>query len=350
MKPLFPAGVAGGKLDLSGQALSGIMPAAMSTPSPYLNPLWADAEWDVSGAFVNDRELVAFFDFCKLLLGFEPYHIVHGAPLCAWNSGRVLKHLLREAEEMRAAGLEYERRGIALYLTFTNLLLTQAQVKDPLGNALCTFASNHNPTGRNAVILASDALREHIRREFPKLRLVSSILKITGERGKGKLEAYERLADQYDEVMVHPDDVLNYDLLEKLDEKERYILLVNEYCIRNCPLRGLHYDSLSRTALDFLSYDSSDFEAKQTSNGCRSLYTLLTDPKRSVLALNTPEIARLREMGFRHFKLQGRGHANASAILFDLLRLVLRNDGPAENAMHALGQRFWESLLPNQDV
>ncbi len=318
----------------------------MSPPSPYLNPLWADAEWDVSGAFVNDRELVAFHDFCTQLLGFSPFRIVHGAPLCAWNSGRVLRHLMRDAEEIRAAGLEYEKRGIALYLTFTNLLLTETHLKDPMGNALCTFATNHNPTGRNAIICASDVLREHIRREFPRLRIVSSILRITADRGKGRAEAYARLAEQYDEVMVHPDDVLNDTLLEKLEDKEKYILLVNEYCIRNCPLRPLHYDELSRMALDFLSHDGAEFDAKQNTNGCRSLYTLLTDPKRGVLALNTPEIAHLRDMGFRHFKLQGRGHANASSILFDLLRLVLRNDSATENAMHALGQRFWESILP----
>ncbi len=322
------------------------MRAAMSTPSPYLNPHWADAEWDVSGAFVNDRELVAFHDFCKLLLGFTPYRIVHGAPLCTWNSGRVLRHLLRDADELHAAGVEYEQRRIALYLTFTNTLLTQEHLADPLCNALCTFVTNHNPTERNAVILASDVLREHIRREYPKLRLISSILKITAERGKGRAEVYRRLAEQYDEVMVHPDDVFNYPLLDKLEDKEKYILLVNEYCIRNCPIRPLHYESLSRTALDFLGCDTAEFDALQEKNGCRSLYTLLTDPKRSVLALNTPELLRLREMGFCHFKLQGRGHANASAILFDLLRLVLRNDSASENAMHTLGQRFWESLLP----
>ncbi len=320
----------------------------MSTPSPYLHPQWADAEWDVSGAFVNDRELISFHDYCKQLLGFSPFRIVHGAPLCAWNSGRVLRHLMREAEEMRAAGLEYEQRGIAMYITFTNQLLREEHLKDPLGNALCTFASNHNPTGRNAVILASDALSEHIRREFPKLKQIFSILKITGERGKGSLETYQRFAERCDEVMVHPDDVFNYPLLEQLEDKERYILLINEYCIRNCPLRPLHYRELSHTALDFMGYDSSEFEKKQNTNGCRSLYTLLTDEKRSVLALSTPEIARLREMGFRHFKLQGRGHANAASILFDLLRLVLRNDSATENAMHALGQHFWESLLPPQ--
>lgn len=318
----------------------------MNPVSPYQHQIWPDAVWDVSGAFVNDRELVAFHDFCKLLLGFEPFNIVHGAPLCIWNSGRVLRHLMCDAEEMRAAGLAYEQRNIALYLTFTNLILQEQHLKDALGNALLIFARNHNPTKRNAAIVASDVLRAHIRKEYPELRLVSSILKITNGGGKGKLDVYKRLADEYDEVMVHPDDVLNYDLLEKLEDKDRHILLVNEYCIRQCPLRPLHYKTLSESALDFLGYDGSEFDKKQNTNGCRDLNTLLTHPKHSVLALNTPEIQKLYDMGFRHFKMQGRGHANASSILFDLLRLVLRNDAPSENALHAVGQRFWESILP----
>ena len=85
----------------------------MAAKTAYVNPLWPEADWDVSGAFVNDRELLSFFDFCKEKLGYEPFHMVHGAPLCMWNSGRVLKQLLREAEEVRAAGLEYEKRHVA---------------------------------------------------------------------------------------------------------------------------------------------------------------------------------------------------------------------------------------------
>ena len=195
-------------------------------------------------------------------------------------------------------------------------------------------------------IFNGNILREHIRKEYPTLKIISSILKITNGGGKGRLDAYKRLADEYDEVMVHPDDVLNYDLLEQIEDKERHILLINEYCIRNCPIRPFHYKSLSESALAFMSHDSSDFEKRQVTNGCRGLYTLLADKHKSVLALNTPEIQRLRDMGFRHFKVQGRGHANASAILFDLLRLALRTDVPGENAMHRNGQMFWESILP----
>lgn len=321
----------------------------MSGVSPYLNPQWPEADWDVSGAFTHDRELLSFFDYCRLLLGFEPFHMVHGSPLCLWNSGRVLQHLMRSAEEIRTAGLAYEQRKIAVFLTFTNLALEEKHLADPLGNAICTFFTRHNPTKRNSVILANDLLRDHIREKFPELRLISSILKITNGGGKGNLDAYKKLADEYDDVMVHPDDVLNYDLLEKLEDKDRYILLINEYCIRNCPLRPFHYKSLSEMSLNFTGYDSSEFEKRQSKNGCQNLFTLLAHETKSVLALNTPEIGKLYDMGFRHFKLQGRGVSNASSIVFDLLRIALRNDAEDENAMHRNGQLFWESILPHPE-
>lgn len=316
--------------------------------SSYKNPLWPEAEWDVSGAFINDRELLAFFDYTKSELGFEPFHLVHGAPLCVWNSGRVLKHLIRSGGEIGAAGRAYEQRGIAVYLTFSNLLIEERLLRDQVGNALCRFFERHNPTGRNGVIMAHDLLLEHVRREYPGLRCVSSILNIVNNGGKGKADMYRRLAEKYDEVMVHPDDVLNDELLSSLEDKERYTLLVNEYCIRHCPLRPFHYKTLSGLAIDFLGYDSSEFDARQASNGCRDLVRMLTEERLGVLALSTLEIQHLYDMGFRHFKLQGRGHSNASAILFDLIRLTWKNDGPDENRMHAAAQRFMESLIAQQ--
>ncbi len=322
----------------------------MSTPSPFLHPLWPDAIWDVSGAFVDDLELLTFFDFCKNILGFEPFHIVHGSPLCTWNSGRVMNHMMRTGDEINNAFLQYRNRGIALYLTFTNLMLKEEDMQNHMGNALCRAAMQNNPTGRNSVILANETLRQYLRSRYPQLRLVSSILKVTGDRGKGNLDVYKRLADEYDEVMVHPDDVLNYDFLEKLEDKERHILILNEYCIRNCPLRPQHYDALSQLSLDVSGYNYAHFEKKQKGNGCQSLFTLLTDPRRSVLAQTTAEIARLRDMGFRHFKLQGRGHGNAGGLISDLLRLVLRNDAEDENAMRTLGQRLWETNVQVQTL
>lgn len=316
----------------------------MGEVSSYANPLWPEAEWDVSGAFINDKELVAFFDFTKTVLGFEPFHVVHGAPLCVWNSGRVLKQLMRSGEEIKQAARAYVSRGIAVYLTFSNLLLGEQHLKDYLGNALCRLFERNNPTGQNGVIVGSELLREYVRRAYPGLRCISSILHVVNHGGKGKADVYRRLAEQYDEVMVHPDDVLNDSLLESLEDKGRYTLLVNEYCIRNCPIRPYHYKSLSEQALDFFGYDGQEFERRQLNNGCRDLSRMLTEERLGVLALHTQELAHLYEMGFRRFKLQGRGHANASSILFDLMRLAWRTDRPDENVMQAVAQQFLEHL------
>ncbi len=315
--------------------------------SPYVHPDWPRAVWDVSGAFADDRELVSFFDYCKEVLGFEPFHIVHGAPLCEWNSGRVMRHFTRSTEDVREAGLAYAGRGIAVYLTFTNLFLEESHLKESFGNALCKFFEHHNPTGRNAVIVANDLLRDYIRREYPGLRLVSSILKITQEFGRGRLDVYRRLGEEYDEVMVHPDDVLHPEFLAQLENKEKYILLINEYCIRHCPIRHLHYRDLSEASLHFLSHDARPFEERQSKNGCQDLLRMLTNERYGVLALNVPEMKALYDLGFRHFKIQGRGHTNAMPLLADMLRLILKPDADDENAMHATSVRFWESLMPD---
>lgn len=315
--------------------------------SPYVHPDWPRAVWDVSGAFADDRELVSFFDYCKEVLGFEPFHIVHGAPLCEWNSGRVMRHFTRSTEDVREAGLAYAGRGIAIYLTFTNLFLEESHLKESFGNALCKFFEHHNPTGRNAVIVANDLLRDYIRREYPGLRLVSSILKITQEFGRGRLDVYRRLGEEYDEVMVHPDDVLHPEFLAQLENKEKYILLINEYCIRHCPIRHLHYRDLSEASLHFLSHDARPFEERQSKNGCQDLLRMLTNERYGVLALNVPEMKALYDLGFRHFKIQGRGHTNAMPLLADMLRLILKPDADDENAMHATSVRFWESLMPD---
>lgn len=313
--------------------------------SPFVHTDWPDAQWDVSGAFVNDRELISFYDYCNMCLGFVPYTLVHGSPLFEWNSGRVLKHLIRDAEEINAAGLEYEKRKIAVDLTFTNLFLTEEHMNNKMGNALMEFFRQRNPTKRNAVIMASDALYAHVKKNFPELKTVSSILKVTYERGRGKLDYYLRLAEKYDKVMIHPDDTVNFKLLEKLEDKDKYELIINEYCMRSCPIRHLHYDSLSKTAFSFFSFDSTDFDKKIAQNGCSFMNYLLASPYNTT-ALTHAEIKRLYDMGFRRFKLQGRGLASAAPILFDLLRLVLREDEADENAMQTIKMRFWEMLLP----
>lgn len=309
-----------------------------------VNPLWPDAEWDVSGAFANDRELLLFHDFFLQVFGVKLLKLVHGAPLCLWNSGRVLPHLICTAEQIRDAGKAYTRRNIAIDLTFSNHLLKEEHVGDETGNAILKFFEHNNPTGKNAVILASEALYAHVKKNYPKLKTVSSIIKVAVEHGRGKADYYRRLAERFDKVMIHPDDAWNFSMLETLEDKSRYEILVNEYCIRSCKIRHLHYRSLSQSAINYFGAKDAEFEKLFPNNGCSDIRKLLSDPARGTAALSQNEIQRLYEMGFRKFKVQGRGMGNAGGSIFDLLRLTLREDAPGENHMHRTKLQFLEAL------
>ncbi len=309
-----------------------------------LNQNWPEAEWDVSGAFSNDRELLILHDFFYKAFGVRIIHTIHGAPLCLWNSGRVIPKLLCSAEQIRDGGIAYLKRGIAIDLTFSNHLLNEKDCENVVGNEILKFFSNNNPTKKNAVIVASDALYEHVKKNFPSLKLVSSIVKISVENGKGRLDFYKKYAEKYDKVMIHPDDSYNFELLEKLEDKSKYEILLNEYCVRGCKIRPLHYASLSRLSKNFFGEDSSKFDGMLAKNGCSDLVHLLTHSERGVAALSFREIKKLYEMGFRKFKIQGRGMTNAAGSIFDILRLALRDDAPGENFMFRTKTQFLEAL------
>ncbi|MCR5183401.1 MAG: hypothetical protein K6B46_01700 [Opitutales bacterium] len=314
------------------------------------NPNWPEAEWDVSGAFSCDRELLLFHDFFSQVYGERLLSTVHGAPLCLWNSGRVLPKLICSPEQMRDAGLAYAKRGIPIDLTFSNHLIKGDALKDITCNALLKFVERNNPSEKNAVITASDELYEHIRKNYPRLKNVSSIVKVSVENGRGKLDYYRRLAERYDKVMIHPDDAWNYDLLEQLEDKSRYEILINEYCVRGCKIRPLHYQTLSNLSINYFGYANSKFEELFANNGCSNLNHLMTSEDRGTAACSIEEVKKLYEMGFRKFKLQGRGSMNAGVTIFDLLRIVLRDDPPDENVMQRIKLQFIEALSTLEPV
>lgn len=308
------------------------------------NPLWPEAKWDISGAFAHDKERLGLYDYFNTFYGIKLFDLVHGSPLFPWNSGRVLPEFKRTPLEINLCGKAYAQRNIPIDFTFTNTILTKQHMEDFFGNTMLEFARQFNPTNKNAIILASDCLYEHVKKNFPELKLVSSILKVATEKGKGKLDYYLSLAEKYDKVMIHPDDTRNFDLLEKLEDKNKYELIVNEYCITNCPLRNSHYKHLSQCALE-QNKDSTTFDKKIQKNGCQSYSHQLLSKDKHVVALTDEEIKRVYDMGFRLFKMQGRGMGNGAGVILDIFRLILRQDSPGENYMQQIKSQCLDSLI-----
>ncbi len=319
------------------------LPLVPSSPPSLLNSSWPDAHWDVSGIFSNDLELAHIHDYFLKYFGIQLFTLVHGSPLLLWNSGRVLPHLIRSAREIEQCLNTWFRRNVAIDLTFSNPYIHEDHLKLPLGNDLLQIVEANNPTGNNGVIMSSDLFYEYVRTKYPGLKTVSSILKVTMERGGGKLDYYLRLADQYDKVMVHPDDNTNYDLLEKLEDKSKFEILVNENCTRQCPIRRKHYDSLSKTSLNFLGYGDS-FEELRLNNACSHLDVLMGNGPHCTTQLSRQEMRRLYEMGFRQFKIQGRGLSHSGAQILDILRLMLNDDRSTPDTMAYAVMKCLESF------
>ncbi len=329
---------------LSGAKIPAFAKLCMAQSPPLIPLNWSQAIWDVSGAFAYDRELLAFHDFCERHLALpRPMAWVHGAPPSSWNSGRLPNKLHPLPSYLEAIGA-YNKRGIGLLFTASNTLLQKEHLDESMGNLICQKL--HSKGSQHGLIMSSDVLNEYVKSTFPKLKRISSILKITAAGGKGKADLYKRYLDEYDYVMLHPDDVLDCAFIETLPEPHRLIALINEYCVRHCPIRHVHYKSLSRGALNYLGANEEAFDKLKAGNGCNSLYQLLTDETQGTLALHESEIQALYERGVRHFKVQGRGMGHAAPLINDLMRLMWGEDAPQENRKQALRQFFWESLKP----
>jgi len=294
----------------------------MPSGKAALHPLWPEARWNVSGLFVRGRLL---YDLKRLLedrfgcrLNFEN---VHGAPAVPWNAGRI-SHVPLQMAALPNTIRMFNEAGIGVFYTFTNHLLEEEDLAEPTCNQMLDLIDNGR--GLNGVILVSELLYDHLRREHPELKLTASVVKSTLDGGRGNLDYYRRQSERFESVMVHPDDALDFELLSQLD-REKTEILVNENCGMNCDHRPKDYQL---TAVQHRDRNYSDGLTspveRQRKARCRQPQRRL-DPKRRPCSFTTQEMKRAYDAGFRRFKLQGR-QDSAEPFLYDVLRYTVESD------------------------
>ncbi len=305
--------------------MAGEMPRGQAA----LHPLWPDARWNISGLFVHDTTLLAFLTLLKDRYDCTPcIDGVHGAPNVLWNSGRPNKVDVPKDENIQGMVDFYNTRNIGVYFTFSNHLLHAAALDDPVCNHMLKFLNNGR--GLNGVILASDILYDHVRSRFPDLKLTASIVKVAVEGGQGKRDYYASQCQRFDSVMLHPDDAFRLDLLDDLD-REKMEIIVNENCVRHCAIRPLHYEMMVRQYHErvqaraegrVFDEDAAQKELHDDKGNVCLLPALRLDGHNRSCNLAEDELEPIYELGYRRFKLQGRGDAFA-AFIFDLTRFLL---------------------------
>lgn len=251
-----------------------------------------DRFWNVAGGLVFYREILAFIDRLARFYG-KQWRFLHSVYDChgglIWEGGRKSTANFGLEESVRRVRA-YNDRGIRFNIAFSNVLLKREHLDDEY----CNWFLQECHSEDNGVIVASDLLREYIRSNYPRYRLIASVAFCRKDA-----EFYKRALEQYDLVVLHPDLNRDYRFIRGLDT-ERLEVLVNEDCFYNCPHRRQHYANISEVVL---RREPVFFAGRL---GCLSERQFGRSRFEGELRLGAGAVDRLAALGVKHFKLQGR--------------------------------------------
>lgn len=255
--------------------------------------------WKVPAFCCNDWIALRLVDLCREI-GFEsPYHIAYGAPKSRWSGGRPSVVATELPEELVEAYFDaYEERGLAVALTFSRLVVDEADYKDAYANRLLDAAARH----RAEIILFDDGLADYIRGRYPQLRLICSLNRPMSDykdnfHGLDETAYYRRLLERYDEVVIRCEYAMDdANLLALAGVADRCEIICNQACVPNCRNVFRHVSSMENWGRDAAPQPCYSFkEAGDLS--CRLCGNL---------HFSAGRIAQFAEMGFTKMKLAGR--------------------------------------------
>ena len=226
---------------------------------------------------------------------YEGYRVgsVYGTfPGAIWNGGRMVFGLSSKGE-MEKIISTYNRLDVPVRFTWTNSLLEEKHVHDTYCNLIMDVANN----GKNQVLVNTPVLEKYLREKYPGFAYISSTTKCITDPA--------RLQEEVDAgyFLVVLDYNLNHDeaVLKALSpQAEKIEILADEICFPGCPKRKDHYADESRRQLEFDK--DGGFACPNTKTKPRFAECM----KRPAF-ISREEIPYYVEMGYRNFKLVGRG-------------------------------------------
>ncbi len=250
-------------------------------------------KWNISGGIINNDIIHYYLDKYNLT---EKYNItVYDSYFFSWCGGRE-QTIIYNKKSFEKIVSEFNAKGVGFNITFSNHLITKEQLENPLGREqLDILAAGKN----NGVVVASPLMRNFLRKNYPNLKVIQSVLKsiyddvIYKKKEEDIVDYYNAKAKMYDAVVIKPELNERFNILEKIEDKEKFELFVNQTCIPYCELAKKHYTG----CVNFIN-DNPPYQDKR---GC--IY-LKDHASELIISLETFE--RLKEMGFCNFKMIGR--------------------------------------------
>jgi collagenase-like PrtC family protease len=159
-------------------------------------------------------------------------------PTALWNGGRFCYDDQCDATFVREVVKNINSKGIPIRYTYTNPMLTENDLDDEY----CNFCMKAADNGMNEVLVVSPILEKYIREKYPSYKINSSTCKEI--RDIDSLQ--EELEKDYNLVVLDYNMNNHFDILEKINRKEKCEILVNSCCTPDCPRRAQHYKTIAK--------------------------------------------------------------------------------------------------------
>lgn len=212
-------------------------------------------------------------------------------PNCIWNGGGSNQGRFVDFQEMITISAAFREFGIPLRLTMTNPIVDKTDVYDRYSN----YIMQNLHDGFNQVLVCNPILEEYIRKEYPSYPIIRSILAAEN--------VYYDDSDRYFMSVLRKHKNTDIEFLQGIKNKEKIELLVNETCDEDCPRAYTHYLELSKKQR-YLDNTSDEIMLNCTRDRMyprKRFYELS-------MCLTREKIKEIYEpMGFKHFKIAGRG-------------------------------------------
>ncbi|MGN0072740.1 MAG: hypothetical protein ACI36W_02950 [Coriobacteriales bacterium] len=283
-------------------------------------------DFSVGTLFAHDGYALMLLEACRKAGLEKPFEYVFGSVSCALQGGRAAPIAFDEANVLQIVQ-RYAQEGVGCRLTFSNYNITEEDLADEQGNFLLQLL---NQGDDNGVIVSSGLLAGYIRSTYPKLQLISSLVKPTVENTLGQETPayYNRLCQDYDIVVLNSAFAWDDAFLEQLEHPEQIELIVNHRCRPNCPLSKEHYttQTLAAQAASTGNYLAQRrLEGRLTQINRQCLEMRKANPLVNSL-ISCQRAQELAERGFAHFKIEGRDYP-LSVMVRDLGTWIFAPDG-----------------------
>jgi collagenase-like PrtC family protease len=211
-------------------------------------------------------------------------------PGCVMNGGRAFVRERYTTAQMEEAFSLLEELGVKARLTLTNMLIEEKHLQDEYFRLMMDCASSHDVE----VVVYSELLSGYIARHYGFKQVLSTTRCLDG------IDELNQATRRYDCVVLDYNRNKDREFIDRIEDRSRIEVMVNEFCRPGCPYRAAHYRHNSKDQLDGVIRPFRDCDTGDAGffDHSPDHPTILTDDQ--VFALH-------HECGIDNFKIVGRG-------------------------------------------